>query len=257
MSPLPSSPSLPFQCCGGHGRRGRDDEGTIRSFHAIGRGEADRKINELLPSAIAREVAGQVGIAVQAAVQTEVTQNNWPTALRTISDRYAGPDPRGIATADPGSSRRRRHHGPPGRLRPGTGIPGAVGREASGNHGDRGERDRPGPGAAHVAMIDQLVKKEVEVVAANCARQAADDIVHEMAKDPIQQAVQRIVPENGRSQVRAEIKRLSSPTYDSFAYPRSLFSAAARRSLCQRLHTRHVLPMSSAVPSYLSLVPSA
>ena len=60
---------------------------------------------------------------------------------------------------------------------------------------------------AHVAMIDQLVRKEVEVVAANCARQAADDIVHEMAKDPIQQAVQRIVPEMADTQVRAEIKR--------------------------------------------------
>jgi hypothetical protein len=35
--------------------------------------------------------------------------------------------------------------------------------------------------------------------------------VHEMAKDPIQQAVQRIVPDVAETQIRAEIKRLSSP----------------------------------------------
>ena len=51
----------------------------------------------------------------------------------------------------------------------------------------------------------------VEQVAANCARQAADEIVHEMAQDPIQQAVQRIVPDVAETQIRAEIKRLSSP----------------------------------------------
>jgi cell pole-organizing protein PopZ len=63
---------------------------------------------------------------------------------------------------------------------------------------------------AQLEMVDQLVKKEIEQVAANCARQAADEIVHEMAMDPIQQAVQRIVPEVADTQVRAEIKRLSS-----------------------------------------------
>ena len=64
---------------------------------------------------------------------------------------------------------------------------------------------------SHLETIDQLVKKEVEQVAANCARQAADEIVHEMAKDPIQQAVQRIVPDVAETQIRVEIKRLSSP----------------------------------------------
>ena len=64
---------------------------------------------------------------------------------------------------------------------------------------------------SHLGMIDQLVKKEVEQVAANCARQAADEIVHEMAKDPILQAVQRIVPDVAETQIRAEITRLSSP----------------------------------------------
>ena len=63
---------------------------------------------------------------------------------------------------------------------------------------------------AHMGMIDQLVKQEVERVATDRARQAADDIIHEMAKDPIQLAVQRIVPEIADTQVRAEIKRLSS-----------------------------------------------
>ena len=61
-----------------------------------------------------------------------------------------------------------------------------------------------------IGMIDQLMKQEVERVAVDRARQAADDIVHEMARDPIQQAVQRVVPEIAESQVRAEIKRLSS-----------------------------------------------
>ena len=60
-------------------------------------------------------------------------------------------------------------------------------------------------------MITPLVKKEVEQVAASCARQAAEDIVREMANDPIQQAVQRIVPDVAETQIRAEITRLSSP----------------------------------------------
>jgi vacuolar-type H+-ATPase subunit E/Vma4 len=63
----------------------------------------------------------------------------------------------------------------------------------------------------HLDMITQLVKKEVEHVAANWARQGADEIVREMAKDPIQQAVQRIVPDVAETQIRAEITRLSSP----------------------------------------------
>ena len=64
---------------------------------------------------------------------------------------------------------------------------------------------------SHLGMIDQLVKKEVEHAASTCAKQAADEIVREMAKDPIQQAVQRIVPDVAETQIRAEITRLSSP----------------------------------------------
>jgi len=42
-------------------------------------------------------------------------------------------------------------------------------------------------------------------------RCTAGEIVHEMVKDPIQQAVQRIVPDVAETQIRVEIKRLSSP----------------------------------------------
>jgi len=60
-------------------------------------------------------------------------------------------------------------------------------------------------------LITDGVKKEVEQVAATYARQAAEDIVREMAKDPILQAVQRVVPDVAETQIRAEITRLSSP----------------------------------------------
>jgi CheY-like chemotaxis protein len=175
--------------------------------------QADRKISELLPSAMAKEVAGQVGLAVGRAVQSEVAKQltealapeRLQAAMRELIQeeltRQAQTQLAGVETAVRQAVTEL--------------APALLEQSAPKNLGDLTEagvkQHLPEALKAHLGMIDQLVKKEVAQVAANCAREAADEIVHELAKDPIQQAVQRIVPDVAETQIRAEIKRLSSP----------------------------------------------
>ena len=173
---------------------------------------AERNIQALLPSTITREVAGQVSVAVRAAVQAEVT--------RQLADALA-PERLHIAMRDLIQEELKRQT--PSHL---AGVettvrqavsdvaPAILEQSAKAQLSSLTEtevkKQLPETLRAHMGMIDQLVKQEVERVATDRARQAADDIIHEMAKDPIQLAVQRIVPEIADTQVRAEIKRLSS-----------------------------------------------
>ena len=175
--------------------------------------QADRKINELLPSAIAKDLAGQVNLAVGKAVQMEVAKQLAealaPERLQTVM--------RELIQAELKQQAQTQLGGLEATLRQTvTELAPALVEQSTekrlGDLTDTGVKKRlPEALKAHLGMIDQLVKKEVEQVAANCARQAADEIVHEMAKDPIQQAVQRIVPDVAETQIRVEIKRLSSP----------------------------------------------
>ena len=175
--------------------------------------QADRKIGELLPPAMAKEVAGQVSLAVGKAVQTEVAKQladalapeRLQTAMRELIQeelkRQAQTQLAGVET----TVRQAVAELAPALLEQST-------EKRLGDLMDTGmKKHLPEALKSHLEMIDQLVKKEVEQVAANRARQAADEIVHEMAKDPIRQAVQRIVPDVAETQIRAEIKRLSSP----------------------------------------------
>jgi len=175
--------------------------------------QADRKIRELLPPAMAKEVAGQVSLAVGKAVQTEVAKQLAdalaPERLQPVMrelileelKRQAQTQLAGVET----TVRQAVAELAPALLEQST-------EKRLGDLTDTGvKKHLPEALKSHLETIDQLVKKEVEQVAANCARQAADEIVHEMAKDPIQQAVQRIVPDVAETQIRAEIKRLSSP----------------------------------------------
>lgn len=175
--------------------------------------QADRKIRELLPPAMAKEVAGQVSLAVGKAVQTEVAKQLAdalaPERLQTVMrelileelKRQAQTELAGVEA----TVRRTVTELAPTLVEQST-------EKRLGDLTDIGvKKHLPEALKSHLETIDQLVKKEVEQVAANCARQAADEIVHEMAKDPIQQAVQRIVPDVAETQIRAEIKRLSSP----------------------------------------------
>jgi DNA-binding response OmpR family regulator len=175
--------------------------------------QADRKIRELLPPAMAKEVAGQVSLAVGKAVQTEVAKQLAdalaPERLQTVMrelileelKRQAQTQLAGVEA----TVRRTVTELAPTLVEQST-------EKRLGDLTDIGvKKHLPEALKSHLETIDQLVKKEVEQVAANCARQAADEIVHEMAKDPIQQAVQRIVPDVAETQIRAEIKRLSSP----------------------------------------------
>ena len=174
--------------------------------------QADRKMTDLLPSAISREVAGQVDNAVRTAVQTEVgkqliealTPDRLQTAMRDlIQEELRRQSQARLAEVEPTV-----------RQAVSDLAPAIVEQSVEKLLGDLAEggvkKHLPEALQTHLEMIDQLVKKEVERVAANYARQAADEIVHQMAKDPIQQAVQRIVPEVADAQVRAEITRLSS-----------------------------------------------
>lgn len=175
--------------------------------------QADRKIRELLPPAMAKEVAGQVSLAVGKAVQTEVAKQLAdalaPERLQAVMrelileelKRQAQTQLAGVEA----TVRRTVTELAPTLVEQST-------EKRLGDLTDTGvKKHLPEALKSHLETIDQLVKKEVEQVAANCARQAADEIVHEMAKDPIQQAVQRIVPDVAETQIRAEIKRLSSP----------------------------------------------
>ena len=175
--------------------------------------QADRKIRELLPPAMAKEVAGQVSLAVGKAVQTEVAKQLAdalaPERLQAVMrelileelKRQAQTELAGVEA----TVRRTVTELAPTLVEQST-------EKRLGDLTDIGvKKHLPEALKSHLETIDQLVKKEVEQVAANCARQAADEIVHEMAKDPIQQAVQRIVPDVAETQIRVEIKRLSSP----------------------------------------------
>ncbi len=217
MSPLPSQAATPSPSSAASASAGADGDAMMKGLfdHLLQSValQADRKINELLPPAIAREVAGQVGIAVRSAVQTEVTRQLAealaPERLRTamrdlIQEELRRQIPTHLAGVETTV-----------RQAVSDLAPTLVEQSAGKLLGDLTEtgvkKHLPEALQTHLGIIDQLVQKEVERVAANCARQAADEIVHEMAKDPIQQAVQRIVPEMAETQVRAEIKRLSSP----------------------------------------------
>ena len=175
--------------------------------------QADRKIGELLPPAMAKEVAGQVSLAVGKAVQTEVAKQ----LADALAPERLQPVMRELILEELKRQAQTQLAGVEATVRRTVTelAPTLVEQSTEKRLGDLTDtgvkKHLPEALKSHLETIDQLVKKEVEQVAANCARQAADEIVHEMAKDPIQQAVQRIVPDVAETQIRAEIKRLSSP----------------------------------------------
>lgn len=175
--------------------------------------QADRKIRELLPPAMAKEVAGQVSLAVGKAVQTEVAKQ----LADALAPERLQPVMRELILEELKRQAQTQLAGVEATVRRTVTelAPTLVEQSTEKRLGDLTDtgvkKHLPEALKSHLETIDQLVKKEVEQVAANCARQAADEIVHEMAKDPIQQAVQRIVPDVAETQIRVEIKRLSSP----------------------------------------------
>ena len=175
--------------------------------------QADKTITTLLPGAIAKEVAGQLGTALSKAVQAEVHKQvadaiapeRLQTSLRAMIQEELKRHTEAQLASVEATTRQAV-----------TDIAPALVEQAAGTRlgelTDSGiQKHLPHALQAHLDMITQLVKKEVEHMAANCARQAAEEIVREMAKDPILQAVQRIVPDVAETQIRAEITRLSSP----------------------------------------------
>ena len=175
--------------------------------------QADKTITTLLPGAIAKEVDGQLGTALSKAVQAEVHKQvadaiapeRLQTSLRAMIQEELKRQTEAQLASVEATTRQAV-----------TDIAPALVEQAAGTRlgelTDSGiQKHLPHALQAHLDMITQLVKKEVEHMAANCARQAAEEIVREMAKDPILQAVQRIVPDVAETQIRAEITRLSSP----------------------------------------------
>ena len=175
--------------------------------------QADKTITTLLPGAIAKEVDGQLGTALSKAVQAEVHKQvadaiapeRLQTSLRAMIQEELKRQTEAQLASVEATTRQAV-----------TDIAPALVEQAAGTRlgelTDSGiQKHLPHALQAHLDMITQLIKKEVEHVAANYARQAAEEIVREMAKDPILQAVQRIVPDVAETQIRAEITRLSSP----------------------------------------------
>jgi CheY-like chemotaxis protein len=178
--------------------------------------QADRKINDLLPSTVAKEVTGQVSHAVQAAAREETTkqlaealsQERLQRMLRElIQEELSRQATTQLAAVETAVRQACSDLAPP-----------LVEQSAERLLHDLAETEvkkhLPEALREHRETIAQLVKCDVEQAAVNAARQAAEkaeEMVREMAQDPIRQAVQRIVPDLAETQVREEIKRLSSP----------------------------------------------
>jgi CheY-like chemotaxis protein len=175
--------------------------------------QADKTIATLLPAAIAKEVAGQLATALGKAVQTEVSKQ----IADALAPEHLQANLRAMIQEEWKRQTQAQLAGVETTVRRAVSdlVPALVEQAADKRLSELTDSSIPKhlPQAlqGHLDMITQLVKKEVEHVAANWARQGADEIVREMAKDPIQQAVQRIVPDVAETQIRAEITRLSSP----------------------------------------------
>ena len=94
--------------------------------------QADRKITDLLPSAITGKWLGKWGCRANGGGDRSDKTAHRGACSGTSPDCHAGSHSRGIATSIPGSSCRRRNHSPPSRLRPGPCNPGIVCGEATG-----------------------------------------------------------------------------------------------------------------------------
>ena len=175
--------------------------------------QADTTLADLLPAAVAKEVTSQLAHALDKAVQAEVSKqvalalapermhNSLRTMIQEALNGHTGAQRAGVETSV---------HQAVSELAPAL-VEQATDQRLGALTDSSVQKHLPEALRAHLGMITPLVKKEVEQVAASCARQAAEDIVREMANDPIQQAVQRIVPDVAETQIRAEITRLSSP----------------------------------------------
>lgn len=175
--------------------------------------KADRAITELLPAAVAKEVAGQLGAALGKAVQAEVSKQ----VAEAFAPERMQHSLRPMVQEEVARQSQSHRAGIETTVRQTVTelAPALVEQSAQtllGALTDASVKQHL-PQALHSQrdLITDLLKKEVEHAAATCARQAADEIVREMAQDPILQAVQRIVPDVAETQIRAEITRLSSP----------------------------------------------
>ena len=213
MSPLPTQPVLASTSSSSRSKGEELMKDLVDHLLHSTTVQADKTITTLLPGAIAKEVAGQLGTALSKAVQAEVHKQvadaiapeRLQLSLRAMIQEELKRHTEAQLASVEATTRQAV-----------TDIAPALVEQAAdirlGELTDSGiQKHLPHALQAHLDMITQLVKKEVEHVAANCARQAAEEIVREMAKDPILQAVQRIVPDVAETQIRAEITRLSSP----------------------------------------------
>ena len=213
MSPLPTQPVLASTSSSSRSKGEELMKDLVDHLLHSTTVQADKTITTLLPGAIAKEVAGQLGTALSKAVQAEVHKQvadaiapeRLQLSLRAMIQEELKRQTEAQLASVEATTRQAV-----------TDIAPALVEQAAdirlGELTDSGiQKHLPHALQAHLDMITQLIKKEVEHVAANYARQAAEEIVREMAKDPILQAVQRIVPDVAETQIRAEITRLSSP----------------------------------------------
>jgi CheY-like chemotaxis protein len=216
MSPLPQKAAASALPSAAPSPVGSTGEEVMKGFfdhllQSVTR-QADRNLSDLLPPAIAKEVAGQVNLAVRAAVQEEVAkqltevlipeglQDNIRELIREELNRQTSAH---LASVETAVGQAVSELAPPLVKQSVELLLGDVTETGMKKHLPEALKE-------HLETIRLLVKNEAEQVAASSARQAADDIVREMAQDPIQQAIRRIVPDVADIQIRAEIKRLSS-----------------------------------------------
>jgi DNA-binding response OmpR family regulator len=174
--------------------------------------QAERKILEILPSAIAKEVAAKLTNAVQTTVQEEVGKQ--AAEMMKPEKMQAGLLEMVRAELDRQSSSYMTRVETTVRQSVNDLAPALVQKAAENQLRDlvdAGMKEHlPTALREQMSSIEAFVKSEVQQVASSHARQDAEEIVREMVYEPLQQAIQRIVPDVAESQVREEIKRLSA-----------------------------------------------
>jgi phosphoribosyl-ATP pyrophosphohydrolase len=62
----------------------------------------------------------------------------------------------------------------------------------------------------HLGPVEPIIKKEVREAVAASAKQTTEEIVREMAREHIHEAVRLSVPDIAEAQVKEEIRRLTA-----------------------------------------------
>lgn len=168
------------------------------------RAEAERKVSDMLPLLIRKELNDRLASSVREEVTSQLSQAKLLAAIRAVTEEEL---PRIVARHVAELDRKVREQVADLTPRCFEETTAPLVREVVGSSV---QTLLPELVKEHLGNMDELVKSEVRQVAGQLARQSAEDTVREMAREPIDEAARRIVPEVAETQVKEAIKRLSA-----------------------------------------------